>query len=175
MPAELDPTLSTLVSGAVTDVRTLIRGEIELAKAELNQSAKRGARGGGLVAVAVFLALFALLMLAFAAAYGLVAAGLSPWAAFLIVAGVMLALTAGLGAFAVKEFKKVSGPTRAQQEIAKTQQLFADRAAQASAARALESAAAPDAGSRSAGPATGGSEPMSATVFPSYGGTPPAP
>ena len=167
MSAESDPNLSTLVSGAVADVRTLIRGEIELAKSELNQSAKRGATGGALVAVAVFLALFALLMLAFAAAYGLVAAGLDPWAAFLIVAGVMLLLTAILAWVAVRNFKKVRGPVQAQEELAKTQALFA-----AAKAQALTGTTPTVGASNGSGPS---SEPVSTTVFPSYGGTPPTP
>lgn len=165
MPAEPDPTLSTLVSGAVADVRTLVRGEIELAKAELNRSAKRGATGGGLVGLAIFFALFALLMLAFSAAYGLVKAGLDPWAAFLIIGAVMLLITAILVVVAVRQFKKITGPVMAQEEMAKTQKLFAERQAALVGGAEVEHAPA----------ATVGAGAESTTVFPSYGGSPPAP
>ena len=167
MTAEPEPRLADLVSGAVRDVQTLVSGEVELAKAELARSAKRGATGGGLIGLAVFMALFALLMLAFSAAYGLVAAGLEPWAAFLIIGAVMLVVTAVLGFIAYKQFNKITGPVMAQAELEKTKKVFADRKADAAAARAEDAetvaAAAPPA------------EPESTTVFPSYSGTPPAP
>jgi uncharacterized membrane protein YqjE len=168
MTAEPEPRLADLVSGAVRDVQTLVSGEVELAKAELARSAKRGAAGGGLIGLAIFMALFALLMLAFSAAYGLVAAGLDPWAAFLIIGAVMLLVTAVLGLVAYKQFNKITGPVMAQAELEKTKNVFAARKADAAAARA---ATAETTASASAPPA----EPESTTVFPSYSGTPPAP
>ena len=80
------------------------------------------------------MALFALLMFAFAAAYGLVNAGLEPWAAFLIVGTVMLLVTALLGFIAYRQFNKITGPVMAQAELAKTTQVFADRRTAAAAA-----------------------------------------
>ncbi len=156
MTPEPEPRLSELIAGAVQDIRTLISGQVELAKAELAQSAKRGAQGFGLFGLAIFIALFALLMLAFSAAYGLVEAGMDPWAAFLIIGVVMLLITALLAFLAYRRFKKMSGPTLAKEEMAKTKQVFTDRAA--AAAEATDSVA-----------------PESDTVFPSYGGTPPSP
>lgn len=164
MPAEPEPTLSTLVAGAVADVRTLVQGEIELAKAELNRSAKRGATGGGLIGLAIFFALFALLMLAFSAAYGLVKAGLDPWAAFLIIGAVMLVVTAVLGWVASRQFKKITGPVLAQEEMAKTQALLAAR--KAAVVPPLTTAPAAE----TPAPST-----ESDTVFPSYAGRPPTP
>ena len=146
MTAEPEPRLADLVSGAVRDVQTLVSGEVELAKAELARSAKRGATGGGLIGLAIFMALFALLMLAFSAAYGLVAAGLEPWAAFLIIGAIMLLVTAILGFVAYKQFNKITGPVMAQAEMEKTKHLFAARSADeppAAAAAATHRDAAP--------------------------------
>ncbi len=133
MTAEPEPRLADLVAGAVRDIQTLISGQVELAKAEIAQSAKRGAQGGGLIGLAIFMALFALLMFAFSAAYGLVNAGLKPWAAFLIVGTVMLLVTALLGLIAYRQFKKITGPVMAQAELAKTTQVFSDRRTAAAA------------------------------------------
>ena len=44
--------IGDLVSDATAQMSTLIRGEIELAKTELAQEAKKGAIGGGMFAVA---------------------------------------------------------------------------------------------------------------------------
>ena len=165
MTAEPEPRLADLVAGAVRDIQTLVTGQIELAKAEIAQSAKRGASGGGLIGLAIFMALFALLMFAFSAAYGLVKAGLDPWAAFLIIGTVMLLVTALLGLIAYRQFNKITGPVMAQAELAKTTQVFADRRTAAATVVVDGEASAP-------GKAA---EPESTTVFPSYSGAPPAP
>jgi Putative Actinobacterial Holin-X, holin superfamily III len=95
------------------DFSALIRGEIELAKAEMRESAKRAGAGAGLLAGAGFLAFFAFTFLLVAAAYGLVAAGLPMWAGFLIVALVLLLIAGILGAIGKVQFDKVKGPERA--------------------------------------------------------------
>ncbi len=172
MATQDEPSLSELVTGAVHDVKTLITGQVELVKAEVSASAKRGVTGAVLIGLAVFLALFALLMLAFSAAYGLVAAGLDPWAAFLIVGGVMLLVTAIVVFLAIREFKKVRGPVLAQEELAKTKAALSGVAADT----ATEVADGVKTTAKSArDKVQGASTTESTTVFPSYGGTPPSP
>ncbi len=83
-------TLGQLVADATHDISSIVRGEITLAKAEIGADAKKVAAGGGMLAAAGLFAFLALILLLIAAAYGLVAAGLAPWLAFLIVAGVLL-------------------------------------------------------------------------------------
>ncbi len=155
---EAEPRLSELVTAAVQDAQILIKGQVELAKAEIARSAKRGVTGAALLFVAAFLVLFALLMLAFAAVYGLVRAGLDPWAAFLIVAGVLLLITAVLAFIAKVQFGKITGPVMAKEEFQKTKAAFAG------------GATAPSPGPEAKGKER---EPVSATVFPSYDGRPP--
>jgi uncharacterized membrane protein len=117
------------------------------------------------------MALFALLMLAFSAAFGLVAAGLPNWAAFLVIGALMLLITAILGFIAYRQFNKITGPVLAKEELEKTRKVFADRRASKTAAAVdLVSATAESAQTA----AEEASEPESTTVFPSYGGTPPA-
>jgi hypothetical protein len=109
-----EPSVGQLVGSIREDVTALVRGEIDLAKAELRESATRAGTGGALVAVAGYLVLVATVLLAIAAGYGLVAAGLGPAAAFLIVAATYLILALILGLVARGRFRRVGGPQRAQ-------------------------------------------------------------
>ncbi len=108
-----DKSLGELVASLTEDARTLARGEVELAKAELSETAKRSGTGVGLLGGAGLLGLLALVLLSIAAAYGLVAAGLHPAWAFLIVAVVYLLIAAVLVLVGQRLLKKASkGPER---------------------------------------------------------------
>jgi uncharacterized membrane protein len=71
-----EPSVGTLVQSAMADVSTLIRAEVELAKAEVGKSAKKAGIGGGafgaaLVMVAFLIVWFLLVLLgAIAALFG---------------------------------------------------------------------------------------------------------
>jgi Putative Actinobacterial Holin-X, holin superfamily III len=101
--------LGDLVSGAAKDVSQLVRYEISLAKSELKMDAKRIAIAAGLAVVALFVGCLLLVLLCFAFAYGLNAAGIWLWAAFLIVAGTCLLLIAVAGLIAYGRIRKVTG------------------------------------------------------------------
>lgn len=75
------------------DVRALLIDQAELAKAELQPAAKNAGIAGGLFGSAGYFAINAALLLYIAAGLGLIALGVAPWLAFVIVA-VALALTA---------------------------------------------------------------------------------
>ena len=90
MDSNSDTSVSTLVNSAITDAQSLVRQQIELAKAEVTQSAKQAAGASGLLIGAAVLAFLAFVFALVAGAYGLVAAGLPVWAGFLIVAGILL-------------------------------------------------------------------------------------
>ena len=90
----LERTLGQLVADATHDISSIVRSEIALAKAEIGADAKKAGLGAGMFAVAGTFAFLALILLLIAAAYGLVAAGLAPWLAFLIVAVVLLVVGA---------------------------------------------------------------------------------
>ena len=85
-------TLGQLVADATHDISSIMRSEIALAKAEISADAKKARLAVGMFAAAGTLVFLALILLLISAAYGLVAAGLAPWAAFLIVAGVLLVI-----------------------------------------------------------------------------------
>lgn len=105
-------TLGQLVADATADVQEIVRAEIALAKAELRQDAKRGGVAAGMFGAAGYLGLLASIVLTIAAGYGLVALGLSPWLAFLVL-GVALLVVAGLLALVGKaQISKVKPPER---------------------------------------------------------------
>jgi hypothetical protein len=105
-------TLGQLVAQASDDLSGIVRAEIALAKSELRADAKNAAVGGGLFGAAGYLGLLASIVLVIAAAYGLVAAGLSPWLAFLIVAVVLLVLAGILALVGKSRLGKVGPPER---------------------------------------------------------------
>lgn len=106
-------TLGQLVADATADVQEIVRAEIALAKAELAQDAKRGGVAAGMFGAAGYLALLASIVLTIAVGYGLVALGLSPWVAFLVL-GVALLLLAGLLVLVGRaQIRKVRPPERA--------------------------------------------------------------
>ena len=107
-----DETLGALLATATRDLSSLVRSEIELAKAEVKVDVKNGAMGGAMFGAAGFLGVLAIILLSIAAAYGLVAAGLHPGWAFLIVAVVYLVVAAILAFVGKKAVSKVGPPER---------------------------------------------------------------
>jgi len=110
----LERTLGQLVADATTDISSIMRSEIALAKAEMSSDAKKAGLGAGLFAAAGVFAFLALILLLIAAAYGLVAAGLAPWLAFLIVAVTLLLVGAIMVAVGKHNIDNLKGkPERA--------------------------------------------------------------
>ncbi len=120
MDSNSDTSVSTLVNSAITDAQSLVRQQIELAKAEVAQSAKQAAGASGLLIGAAVLAFLAFVFALVAGAYGLVAAGLPVWAGFLIVAGVLLLVGIILGLVGKSRTKHITPPQRAIGGVEKT-------------------------------------------------------
>lgn len=110
----LERSLGQLVADATKDISSIIHSEIALAKAEMSADAKKAGLGAGMFAAAGLIAFLALILLLISAAYALVAVGLAPWLAFLIVAGTLLLIGAILVFAGKRSFDKVHGkPARA--------------------------------------------------------------
>jgi len=124
-----EQSLGQLVAGVTERLSAVARLELELAQAEIKQQLKRGAAGGGMAAVAVFLAFVAFLMLSVAAGLGL-ATWMPGWAAFLVVAGAYLLLAGVLAFVGGKQFQKVKGPQRAKAQLEETRALLTERSQQ---------------------------------------------
>lgn len=97
IPTDTAPSMSSLLGGIVSDIQTLIRQEIALAKTELlREWAKAKTAAGAMVVGAGFLALGAALLCLTVVSALHEAAGLPWWASFLIVGGVFAAIGLGL-------------------------------------------------------------------------------
>src|ERR1700731_5082135 len=90
------------------DLTSLVRQELELAKAELRQSATRAGKGAGLLAGAGMSGHMVLLFASVAAWWGIGDATGHGWSA-LIVAGIWLIIAAVLGLTGRREISAVSG------------------------------------------------------------------
>ena len=80
-----EPSVGTLVQSAMADVSTLIRAEVELAKAEVGKSAKKAGIGGGAFGAALVMVAFSAFFFGIAFAEFLTWLGLERWISYLIV------------------------------------------------------------------------------------------
>jgi hypothetical protein len=115
--ADGQQSLGELVALAAKDMSSLVRYEISLAKSELKMDARRVGIAAALSVVGLFVACLLVVLLCFAFAYGLVAAGIWTWAAFLIVAGTCLLLIALAGLIAFGRIRKVTGMKMTRQTV----------------------------------------------------------
>lgn len=83
-------------SEILTRCSDLIDKEIQLAKAEITESVMAKVSGGAWLGAAAVCALIALLLLIEAIVFALVAAGLPPWGACLVMTAVLAIIAGGL-------------------------------------------------------------------------------
>lgn len=100
--------LGDLLGEVTRDLSTLMRQEVELAKAEAKQSATRAGKGGGMLAGAGVAGHFVLLFLSLALMFALGAIMPLGWAAVIlaVIWGITAAVLATIGR---KELKQVKG------------------------------------------------------------------
>ena len=110
--------IGELLSGVTRDLSTLFRQEVDLAKAELSESAKKAGKGAGLYAGAGVAGLFVLLFLSIALWWALGYLVGNAWSA-LIVAGLYLIVTAILALRARTQLKTVEGAPRTAETLKK--------------------------------------------------------
>ncbi|SSC24292.1 Putative Actinobacterial Holin-X, holin superfamily III, partial [Klenkia terrae] len=108
----VEPSIGSLVQSAMADVSTLIRSEVELAKAEVGSSVKKVGIGGGLIAVGGVMALYCSIFLFIGIAELLTWLGLPRFVSYLIVFGVLLLLAGLLVLVGIKFTKKFRKPER---------------------------------------------------------------
>ena len=125
MSTQLGPTMPApdsrasvgeLFSEVAEDLSTLMRQEVELAKAELRQSATRAGKGAGLLAGAGVSGHMVLLFASVAAWWGLGDATGHGWSA-LIVAAIWLMIAAALGLVGRREISAVPGIPQTTQTV----------------------------------------------------------
>ena len=111
-PAE-DRSLKDLFSEMTSQLSLLVRAEVELAKVEMKEKASLAGKGGAALAVGGVAALVGVLLLSFAAAWGL-AEVMAPGVAFLVVAVVYLVLAAVMVASGRKRLNQMKPPVPEQ-------------------------------------------------------------
>lgn len=117
-PPDSRPSAGELFSEVAEDLSTLMHQEVELAKAELRQSATQAGKGAGLLAGAGVGGYMVLLFASIAAWWGIGDAIGHGWSA-LIVAAIWLIVAAVLGLKGRREISAVPGVPQTAQTVKK--------------------------------------------------------
>lgn len=112
------PSIGELLSDVSQDITTLLRQEVELAKAEVKQSASKAGKGAGMFAGAGVSAHMVLLFVSIAAWWGIGDSTGHGWSA-LIVAAVWLIIGAILAVLGRSELKAVNGVPQTAETVKK--------------------------------------------------------
>ncbi len=96
---------------AATHFSTLVRAEVELAKAEVTAEVRKGVKGSIFFILALAILIFSLFFL-FIAMAQVLAVWLPQWAAFSIVFGLMLVIAAGFGLLGWRRVRSIRKPER---------------------------------------------------------------
>jgi len=109
LPAE-NENLAAALTEVSERMSVLVREEVELAKAEVTEKVSSLARGAAAVAVGAVVGVFALIFVLLTVAWAINDAAGDLWLGFLIVAVLLIAVTAGALLFAMRKLK-VGAPT----------------------------------------------------------------
>jgi Putative Actinobacterial Holin-X, holin superfamily III len=112
------PSVGEVFSELTADLSTLMRQEVELAKAEVRQSATQAGKGAGMLAGAGVAGHLALLFVSVAAWWGIGDTTGHGWSA-LIVGGAWLIIATVLGLVGRREITAVSGVAQTAQTVKK--------------------------------------------------------
>ena len=96
-----DRSLSELLSDVTGEIATLFRKEVELARAETSEQVSRAAKAGAMLVAAAVVGFLTLILLAFAAAWGL--SEVEPEGVAFLIVGLVFGLVAAVLASAGKK------------------------------------------------------------------------
>jgi len=158
-PESSERTIGQLVADATHDLQAIVRGEIDLAKAEISSGAKVMGRGAGLLAGAGFVAVMGLVFL-FHTLARLLGVWLPVWAGYAIVTLLLFLVAAVLGIVGRKALQEARpAPERAiEQGKATVAVLKQEKPAAATTTNGAAAAPAPSA-ARGSAPAAGADAP----------------
>jgi uncharacterized membrane protein YqjE len=111
-----DPSIGELVKDATAQVSTLVRAEVELAKAEITRDVKKGLTGS-VFFIAALVVLFYSTFFFFFFLAELLDNWLWKWAAYLIVFGIMVVLTGVLALFGYLKVRRIRGPQKTIESV----------------------------------------------------------
>lgn len=118
-----DPSIGDLVKDATTQVSTLVRAEVELARAEITRDVKKGLTGSIFFVLALVVLFYSTFFFFFFLAE-LLDTWLWRWAAFLIVFGVMVLTTAVLALLGYLKVRRIRGPQQTIESVKETRAAF---------------------------------------------------
>lgn len=116
-PAE--PSLGDLIKDATTQISTLVRAEVELARAEITRDVKKGLTGS-VFFIAALVVLFYSTFFFFFFVAELLDTWLWRWAAFLIVFGIMVVVGAALALLGFLKVRRIRGPRQTIESVKET-------------------------------------------------------
>ena len=116
-PAE--PSIGDLIKDATTQVSTLVRAEVELARAEITRDVKKGLTGS-IYFVAALVVLFYSTFFFFFFLAELLNSWLWRWVAFLIVFAIMVVVGAVLALLGFLKVRRIRGPRQTIESVKET-------------------------------------------------------
>jgi uncharacterized membrane protein YqjE len=116
-PAE--PSIGDLIKDATTQVSTLVRAEVELARAEITRDVKKGLTGS-VFFIAALVVLFYSTFFFFFFIAELLDTWLWRWAAYLIVFGIMVVVGAVLALLGFLKVRRIRGPRQTIESVKET-------------------------------------------------------
>ena len=116
-PAE--PSIGHLIKDATAQVSTLVRAEVELARAEITRDVKKGLTGS-VFFIAALVVLFYSTFFFFFFVAELLDTWLWRWVAYLIVFGVMVVVGALLGLLGFLKVRRIRGPRQTIESVKET-------------------------------------------------------
>ncbi|OBG34990.1 MULTISPECIES: phage holin family protein [Mycolicibacter] len=111
-----DPSLGDLVKDATAQMSTLVRAEVELARAEITRDVKKGLTGS-VFFIAALVVLFYSTFFFFFFVAELLNMWLQDWAAYLIVFGIMLVVTVALALLGFLRVRRIRGPRQTIESV----------------------------------------------------------
>jgi uncharacterized membrane protein YqjE len=114
-----DPSIGDLIKDATTQVSTLVRAEVELARAEITRDVKKGLTGS-VFFVAALVVLFYSTFFFFFFLAELLNTWLWRWVAFLIVFAIMLVVGGVLALFGFLKVRRIRGPQQTIESVKET-------------------------------------------------------
>jgi uncharacterized membrane protein YqjE len=114
-----EPSIGELVKDATAQMSTLVRAEVELARAEITRDVKKGLTGS-VFFIAALVVLFYSTFFFFFFLAELLDNWLWRWAAFLIVFGIMVVVTGALALFGFLKVRRIRGPQQTIESVRET-------------------------------------------------------
>ena len=111
-----DPSIGDLVKDATSQMSTLVRAEVALAKAEITRDVKKGLTGSVFFIMALVVLFYSTFFFFFFLAE-LLDSWLWRWAAFLIVFGIMVVVTAALALLGYLKVRRIRGPQKTIESV----------------------------------------------------------